>query len=195
MRRVMFLVLAVVVLWVGIRAVAQEPRSFPHTKPRGRATIRTGRCHSGCRLLRLLPAESCPALGVDRPRPLDDQPSHDPRAGQSHAPDALGKPDDARGSTPISRRQFPGRPSSGRTPRFGDASSTRISVRPRRSSACSFSPCREKASPSDTALLDNDRVTIGEVFFEMPSGEWETGTYALVLNHPLAHARLPITLE
>jgi hypothetical protein len=47
----------------------------------------------------------------------------------------------------------------------------------------------------DTALLDKDRVTIGEVFFEMPSGEWETGTYALVISHPLAHAALPIKLE
>jgi hypothetical protein len=47
----------------------------------------------------------------------------------------------------------------------------------------------------DTALLDKDRVTIGEVFFEMPSGEWETGTYALAINHPLARAVLPITLE
>jgi hypothetical protein len=47
----------------------------------------------------------------------------------------------------------------------------------------------------DTALLDKDRVTIGEVFFDMSSGEWETGTYGLAIDHPLAHAVLPITLE
>jgi hypothetical protein len=48
---------------------------------------------------------------------------------------------------------------------------------------------------ADTALLDKDRVTIGEVYFEMPSGDWEAGTYALVIDHPYARAALPITLE
>jgi hypothetical protein len=48
---------------------------------------------------------------------------------------------------------------------------------------------------ADTALLDKDRVTMGEVFFEMPLGAWERGTYALVIDHPYARASLPITLE
>jgi len=47
----------------------------------------------------------------------------------------------------------------------------------------------------DTALLDKDRVTAGEVYFEMPLGGWETGTYALVIDHPNARAALPIALE
>jgi len=48
---------------------------------------------------------------------------------------------------------------------------------------------------ADTALLDKDRVTAGEVYFEMPSGEWEAGTYALLIDHPYLRAALPITLE
>jgi len=48
---------------------------------------------------------------------------------------------------------------------------------------------------ADTALLDKDRVTAGEVYFEMPAGGWEPGTYALVIDHPSARAALPIVLE
>ena len=48
---------------------------------------------------------------------------------------------------------------------------------------------------ADTALLDKDRVTAGEVYFEMPLGGWEAGTYALVIDHPYARGALPITLE
>ena len=48
---------------------------------------------------------------------------------------------------------------------------------------------------ADTALLDKDRVTRGDIYFEMPLGEWESGTYALVIDHPFVRAALPIVLE
>jgi len=43
-------------------------------------------------------------------------------------------------------------------------------------------------------LLQKDRNTIGELYFEAPTGEWTAGHYALQLDHPLAHVALPITL-
>jgi hypothetical protein len=48
---------------------------------------------------------------------------------------------------------------------------------------------------ADTALLDKDRVTRGDLYFEMPLGEWEPGAYALVVDHPYVRASLPITLD
>ena len=45
------------------------------------------------------------------------------------------------------------------------------------------------------ALLDKDRNTFGELYFEMPRGSWETGEYALLIEHPQARVKLPITLE
>jgi hypothetical protein len=45
------------------------------------------------------------------------------------------------------------------------------------------------------ALLDKDRNTFGELYFEMPRGSWEKGEYALLVEHPQARVKLPITLE
>jgi hypothetical protein len=45
------------------------------------------------------------------------------------------------------------------------------------------------------AMLDRDRVMIGELYFEMPQGSWEAGQYSLLVDHPLATAALPISLE
>jgi hypothetical protein len=47
----------------------------------------------------------------------------------------------------------------------------------------------------DSAVLNDDRVTMGEVFFDMPSGGWDAGTYSLVIDLKDAHATLPITLQ
>jgi hypothetical protein len=47
----------------------------------------------------------------------------------------------------------------------------------------------------DSAVLNDDRVTMGEVFFDMPSGGWDAGTYSLVIDVKDAHAALPITLQ
>jgi len=38
-------------------------------------------------------------------------------------------------------------------------------------------------------------VAVGPLFFEAPTGAWESGTYALVVRHRKGTAELPITLE
>jgi hypothetical protein len=45
------------------------------------------------------------------------------------------------------------------------------------------------------ALLDKDRNTFGELYFETPKGAWEAGEYALLIEHPQARLALPITLN
>jgi hypothetical protein len=45
------------------------------------------------------------------------------------------------------------------------------------------------------ALLDWDRNTFGELYFEMPRGAWESGEYALLIEHPQASIKLPISLN
>jgi len=45
------------------------------------------------------------------------------------------------------------------------------------------------------ALLDWDRNTFGELYFEMPSGAWRPGEYALLIEHPQASIKLPISLN
>jgi hypothetical protein len=45
------------------------------------------------------------------------------------------------------------------------------------------------------ALLDKDRNTFGELYFEMPRGAWDEGDYALLIEHPQARIKLPISLE
>lgn len=44
-------------------------------------------------------------------------------------------------------------------------------------------------------IVDRDRVAVGPLFFESPTGAWERGTYALVVRHPKGNAELPIQLE
>ena len=45
------------------------------------------------------------------------------------------------------------------------------------------------------AIVDNDRVTLGELFFKIPEGRWQDGTYRLVIDHERMKAALPITLQ
>jgi hypothetical protein len=45
------------------------------------------------------------------------------------------------------------------------------------------------------ALLDKDRNTLGELYFEMPAGAWARGDYALLIEHPQARVKLPISLD
>jgi hypothetical protein len=45
------------------------------------------------------------------------------------------------------------------------------------------------------ALLDKDRNTFGELYFEMPRGSWDEGDYALLIEHPRARIKLPISLN
>ena len=45
------------------------------------------------------------------------------------------------------------------------------------------------------ALLDKDRNTFGELYFEMPRGSWDEGDYALLIEHPQARIKLPISLD
>ena len=47
----------------------------------------------------------------------------------------------------------------------------------------------------DTFIVDRDRVAVGPLFFESPTGAWERGTYALIVRHPKGSAELPIQLE
>lgn len=48
---------------------------------------------------------------------------------------------------------------------------------------------------SDSFVVDRDRVAIGPLFFESPTGAWEDGKYTLVVRHKTGAAELPITLE
>jgi hypothetical protein len=50
---------------------------------------------------------------------------------------------------------------------------------------------------SDEAVVDNDYVTIGAVFFRTPEGTWDAGTYRLEVNNPVDKTvvALPIKLE
>ena len=45
------------------------------------------------------------------------------------------------------------------------------------------------------ALLDKDRNTFGELYFEMERGVWGSGDYALLIEHPQASIKLPISLN
>ena len=44
-------------------------------------------------------------------------------------------------------------------------------------------------------IVDRDRVAVGPLFFESPSGAWEKGTYVLVVRHNNGIAEMPISLE
>ena len=47
----------------------------------------------------------------------------------------------------------------------------------------------------DEFIVDRDRIAVGPLFFEAPTGAWEKGTYALVVRHKNGTAELPISLE
>ena len=195
MSRIVVLVLTVGVLWGGIRAAAQEQPFFPHTKQRGRATVEykdgaiqvvasydySQRNHAlRWVLVDLALWTTSQRLILERDHVTLQTPTGSLMmvADQRRFLEDSSQVTFVRQNATIWRRQL------------------NIYLSP-------FAPLERLqflALPGeglavDTALLDKDRVTIGEVFFEMPSGEWETGTYALAINHPLAHAVLPITLE
>jgi hypothetical protein len=48
---------------------------------------------------------------------------------------------------------------------------------------------------SDDFVVDRDHVAVGPLFFEAPTGAWESGTYALIVRHSKGTAQLPILLE
>lgn len=45
------------------------------------------------------------------------------------------------------------------------------------------------------ALLDKDRNTFDELYLEMPRGTWDSGEYAMLIEHPHARLKLPISLN
>jgi hypothetical protein len=52
-----------------------------------------------------------------------------------------------------------------------------------------------QGTTSDEAVVDNDRVALGAVFFRSPEGLWQSATYRLVVDNEKAKAALPIVLE
>jgi hypothetical protein len=44
-------------------------------------------------------------------------------------------------------------------------------------------------------VVDRDRLAVGPLFFESPTGAWERGTFALIVRHEKGTAELPIHLE
>lgn len=47
----------------------------------------------------------------------------------------------------------------------------------------------------DSFVVDRNRVAVGPLFFESPTGAWEKGTYALIVRHSKGASELPIHLE
>jgi hypothetical protein len=195
MSRIVVLVLTAGVLWGGIRAAAQEQPAFPHTKQRGRATVEykdgaiqvvasydySQRNHAlRWVLVDLALWTTSRRLILERDHVTLQTPTGSRMmvADQRRFLEDSSQVSFVRQNATIWRRQL------------------NIYLSPSAPlERVQFLALPGEGLAVDTALLDKDRVTIGEVFFEMPTGEWETGTYALAINHPLAHAMLPITLE
>ena len=47
----------------------------------------------------------------------------------------------------------------------------------------------------DSFVTNRDEVASGDLFFKSTGGGWSSGTYKLVLSHPVAKAELPIELD
>jgi hypothetical protein len=45
------------------------------------------------------------------------------------------------------------------------------------------------------ALVDREHNTLGELYFESPKGSWDEGDYALLIEHPEARVKLPLSLN
>jgi len=45
------------------------------------------------------------------------------------------------------------------------------------------------------AIVDREHNTLGELYFEAPGGGWGKGEYALLIEHPDARVKLPLTLN
>ena len=52
-----------------------------------------------------------------------------------------------------------------------------------------------KLMPYDEAIVDNDHMTQGPLYFRSPQERWLAGTYRLTIDHEHAKAALPVTLE
>jgi hypothetical protein len=52
-----------------------------------------------------------------------------------------------------------------------------------------------KLLPYDEAIVDNNHVTLGPLYFRSPEGRWPAGTYRLIIDNVDAKAALPITLK
>ena len=49
--------------------------------------------------------------------------------------------------------------------------------------------------PYDEAIVDNNHVTKGPLYFRSPEGRWPPGTYRLTIDNERAKAALPVTLK
>ena len=52
-----------------------------------------------------------------------------------------------------------------------------------------------KLMPYDQAIVDNNHMTQGPLYFRSPEGRWPAGTYRLTIDHEHAKAALPVTLK
>jgi hypothetical protein len=52
-----------------------------------------------------------------------------------------------------------------------------------------------KLMPYDEAIVDNNHMTEGPLYFRSPEGRWPAGTYRLTIDHEHAKAALPVTLK
>jgi hypothetical protein len=193
MSRLMTLALAVGVFWVTAHLPAQE-RSFPRTRQMGRATVEykdeilqivasydySQRYHSSNWLLIDVAAWTKRRLILERDNITLVTPSGGQTMVAAQRRFLLDSPNisSLRQNAKIWRREL----------------NIYLSPYAPRESLKFFALPGEGII-ADTALLDKDRVTAGEVYFEMPLGGWEAGTYALVIDHPSARATLPVTLE
>lgn len=49
--------------------------------------------------------------------------------------------------------------------------------------------------PYDEAIVDNDHMTQGPLYFHSPEGRWPAGTYRFTIDNERAKAALPVTLK
>jgi hypothetical protein len=70
-----------------------------------------------------------------------------------------------------------------------------FSQRSARSEAIKFQVLPGGGITTSEVTVDNDHVTLGGLFFRMPNGIWEAGTYRLAIENEVAKAALPIRLE
>jgi hypothetical protein len=52
-----------------------------------------------------------------------------------------------------------------------------------------------KLMPYDEAIVDDNHMTQGPLYFRSPEGRWPAGTYRLTIDHEHAKAALPVTLK
>ena len=52
-----------------------------------------------------------------------------------------------------------------------------------------------KLLPCDEAIVDNNHMTQGPLYFRSAEGRWPAGTYRLTIDHQRAQASLPVTLK